>query len=114
EEEVLQVAVAVLAPRRQLHEVGAIGDAVEHASLRIERVAQLIEVYDLLPGSVPHRALCRGELPQEEPEERRLSRSVRANEPDTIPAHDRGGKVADDDAIAVRERQVTRLDDQSP
>ena len=90
EEKVLQVAEHVLARcRRRSIEVGAVGDAVEHAALRIELLAQLIEVRDLEAGAEADRARVGRELAEQEAKQRRLARAVRADQADAIAAHDR-------------------------
>jgi hypothetical protein len=103
EEEVLQVAEHVPLLAADAHPLAAVGDAVEDAAVRVELLAQLVVVRDLEPRAVTDRARVRRQLAEQQAQERRLARAVRADEPHAVAAHDRGREVAHDRAVAVRE-----------
>ena len=86
EEEVLQVAEDVLARAADLHEVGAVRDAVEHGRVRIELLAQLVEVRDLEAGALADAPAVRRELAEQQAEQGGLARAVGADEPDAVAA----------------------------
>ena len=90
EEKILQIAVHVLRrDPRDLDEVRAVGDAVEHALLGIELLAQLVEVRDLEPGAEANRSRRRRKLAEQEAEQRRLAGAVGTDEADAVAARDR-------------------------
>jgi len=114
EEELLQIAHDVPPPAVDRDEVPAVRDVVEDGRLLVELAAQLVEVGDLQVRAVPDRAALRRQLAQQQAQQRRLARSVRAHDADLVPAHDRGGEPADDRPALVREGDVVRADDQLP
>src|SRR4051794_38103622 len=99
----------MLAHAADLDPVAAVGNAVEYARLRIELLAQLIEVGDLETSAEPDGSRIGLQLAEEEAEERRLSRSIRPDESNAIAARDRRREVPHDQPITVRERHALRL-----
>src|SRR5262249_31494770 len=89
-------------------------NAVEHGSIRIELLPQLIEVRELEIRAQANRSRVGWQFTEEQPEERRLTRAVRANEANAIAAHDRRRETASDGTIAVREADVACVDHQLP
>ena len=75
----------------------------------IELLALLIEVGDLQPRAVPHLAAVRRHLADQQPQQRRLARSVRTDQADAIAAQDALRVVADDRAPGKRLRHVAPL-----
>ncbi len=113
EEEVLQIAMHMAPQSSDGHELRPIGDAVEHAPLGVELLAQLIEVRDLQTRAEPDRATIRRQLAEQETKQRGLAGAIRADDTDTITARDRRREIADDHPVTAREAHAACLHDQT-
>src|SRR4051812_33542030 len=96
----------------EIDELGAVGNAVEYRSFRIELFAKLIEVGELDVRSETDGPGVGCKLAEQQTKQRGFSGTVRTDEPDAIAAHDRRAEVANDRAIAVREAHIPRFDDE--
>ena len=116
EEEVLEVAEDVA--RGPVHHdlVVALGDVLRDALLRVERSAELVEEDGLHARAERDAAGLRREPAEEEAQERRLARAVRAEHADALAAQDERVEVLDDrrGGAGPRERGALRLDDDLP
>ena len=85
-------------PRDAVHGdgVAAIADGVHDRALGIELLALLVVVRHLHVGAVPHGAGVGRQVPQQQPQQRRLSRPVGADKADAVAAHHPDGQILDD------------------
>jgi hypothetical protein len=70
------------------HGVAAFADRLEDRSFGIELPTVLIVVGHLDVYATAYVSFVRRQIPQEQPEQRRLSRAIRPNETDSVAAHD--------------------------
>ena len=106
EQEVLQVADHVPRLAADLHRLIAVRHVVGHGLLVVELVAKLIEEGDSEIGAEPHHAGGWRELAEHEPQQRRLARTVGADDADAVAAHHGDGEIADDRPRAAQERHA--------
>jgi hypothetical protein len=102
EQEIRQVAHHVLPAARRLDPLAARADAVGERRLEVERAAHLVEVRHLEARALTHRSRSRLQLAEDELEQGRLARAVRADHPDLVAAQDRRREVLDDQARLAR------------
>src|SRR5579872_2427809 len=95
-QELPKVAHDVLALIAELYPVGTRADGLRQCCLRIELLAQLIEVGNPQPRAEAHLAGIGSNLPEDQPDEGRLARAVGADQPDAIAAHDPHRKPLDE------------------
>src|SRR5580693_6704031 len=79
----------------ELHPVRAWTDSLGEGDVWIELGSQLIEVGDVQAGSEAYRAGVRREFTENETDQGRLSRAVRADEADAIATHDSQREIFD-------------------
>ncbi len=72
-----------------------------HAPVRVELFPHLVEINNLQAGALPDRALVRRQFSQQQAQQGGLARSVGADDPHPVSAHDGGGQVGDDRAAVV-------------
>ena len=92
-----------------LDEVRARADHFGQRQFRVELRTQLVEIRDALAGAATHRAAVGFDLAQDQLQQRRLARPVRADQADPVAAHDPGREIAHDDAIVIALDHVGEL-----
>src|SRR5207237_6434130 len=90
-----QIAHDVLALAPELHPVRAWTDGLGEGCAWIELGSQLIEVGDVQAGSEADRTGVRREFAENETDQGRLSRAVRADQADAIATHDPNRETVD-------------------
>ena len=102
EEEVLQVADDVAGAAVDDHRVASVSHVLPHGLLRVELFPELVEVENLQVAAEADGSLLRRQVAEEQAQQRGLSRTVRADDADLVPPHDRGRELADDRALRRR------------
>src|SRR5438309_1899889 len=105
------VRARVARPGADLDVLLALGDLLPDVLLRIERVARLRHVAELDGLPDDQRAAVGLLLAGDETEQRRLPRSVRADDPDDPTARQREGEIVEKQAIAIPLAQLVGVDD---
>ena len=110
EQEVAQVPEDVnrLPAHRQV--ISAVEHRIGDGRVLGEPFAFLVEIGDLKAGPVPHFAVRRLQLAEEQPDERGLADPVRADDPDAVAALDQTGEVFHQRRTGIAEGDPGRFD----
>src|SRR5256712_3579919 len=106
------VRARVARPGPDLDALLAAGDLLPDLLRRIQGIPGLRHVCELDRVADTQRPAIVRLLVREQPKERRLSRSVRPDDPDDPAARQREGEVVEEEPVAVRLAQSLRLHDQ--
>ena len=98
------------APPVDRNGVGTVGAVLLDRLLGIELLLQLVEIGDFEVGAVAHRAAHRRQLPEQNPQQRRLADSVRTDQPDLVASEDGCREIAHDGRSAEVVADVGRLE----
>src|SRR5690606_29003355 len=111
EQEILQIGNDVTLFAVDLDEVATFRQVVDDRLLRLELIAQLIEVEQLQDGRDLHLALIRRSVGQQDAQQGGFAAAVGPDETDAVSPQDTGGKIADKRSVAVAVSDARSLDD---
>ena len=112
-QEIAEVADDVPSPAADLDPVGGGVHGGRNAHLRVELLAQLVEVGDLQVGAEPDRRPSPAATwPRISLQQRGLAGAIRADQAETVAAHDPERQARDDGAPAVALGDVLQLRDE--
>src|SRR5690606_3904697 len=92
-------------------ELAALTDVVQQVALRVDLLAQLVEISDFELGAVAHLALLRSQFPEDDLEQSALAGAVGSDDADAVAAHDHRREVGDHRSAGIDLADVLELRD---